>query len=188
MSESKIVVKPKQTKEKVSSIEQWSDAFMIFMSIYLIRYPDKSQELLKYMATIRDAAKKFTIFSWRMYDEQFRMRQAITISDWGKINPDLWLRLMSTQNSQLQTTTFQSGQSGTCRAFNKGLCTFIRCRYKHECDLCGSTMHGMVRCQSGKSSGMSSQTFPSRGFRPYRYGRFHRGFQGRGRGMQWANK
>ena len=73
----KIEARPKQTKEKINSIEQWTEAFLIFMSIYLSRYPDKTQELLKYITAIRDAAAKFPNYAWRQYDEQFRVRQAL---------------------------------------------------------------------------------------------------------------
>ena len=59
VSDGKVEALPKQTKERVNTIEQWTDAFLIFMSIYLSRYPGKTQELLKYISVICDAAAKF---------------------------------------------------------------------------------------------------------------------------------
>lgn len=180
----KIEARPKQSKEKVNSIEQWTEAFLIFMSIYVAHYPDKIQELLNYIMIIRDAAAKFPTYSWRQYDEQFRVRQAVKVESWGKVNPDLWLRIMPV------STGFSTAQSvgtayGSCREFNsKGNCNFFRCRYKHICDLCGSAFHGMIRCQVGKEAPAG------RGFRGFRYGGFSRGnvrgFRGyRGRGFPY---
>ena len=38
---------------KIHGIEQWTDAFMIFMSIYTLNHSDETQHLLKYMSVIR---------------------------------------------------------------------------------------------------------------------------------------
>ena len=46
----KIEAKPRTRKEKVANIDKYSDAFLIFASIYLQQFPDKVQQLLKYMA------------------------------------------------------------------------------------------------------------------------------------------
>lgn len=183
----KIEAKPRQTKDKIASIEQWSDAFLIFSSIYLTKFPTKLQEILKYMATIRDAASKFPNFAWRLYDEQFRIRQALQVSNWGKINSDLWLRIMpSTASHSATLQTPSTNPVGTCRYFNKGSCSFTRCRYRHACDLCDSSQHGMVRCQAGKNSDRFNYNF--RGFRGNRFFRGSRGFQGRGRASRpWLN-
>lgn len=167
----KIEARPKQTKEKINSIEQWTEAFLIFMSIYVSRYPDKIQELLRYITIIRDAAAKFSNYSWRQYDEQFRVRQALKVENWGRVNSDLWLRIMPVSTSSVQPDGITYG---SCREFNsKGSCNFFRCRYKHICDLCGSAFHGMIRCQSSKEAPAG------RGFRGFRFGGFNRGF-GRG--------
>ena len=175
----KIEARPKQTKEKVNSIEQWTEAFLIFMSIYLSRYPDKTQELLKYITAIRDAAAKFPNYAWRQYDEQFRVRQALKVENWGKINADLWLRTMPVSSTTSLPSQFDVYQFSSCREFNnKGFCNFYRCRYQHSCDLCGSHFHGMIRCQAGKEIPASS-----RGFRGFRFNGYNRGFRSRGRGF-----
>ena len=44
--------RPKVVKEKFASIEKWTDAFLIFASIYLRKYPGKLQEILQYMNII----------------------------------------------------------------------------------------------------------------------------------------
>ena len=60
------------------SIEKWTDAFLIFSSIYLKAHPDKASELLHYAYTIRECAVHKGGTAWRTYDEQVRLRQAQT--------------------------------------------------------------------------------------------------------------
>ena len=116
-----IEAKPRQSKETVPNIECWTDAFLIFASIYTVRYPDKVQELFTYVSIIQDASSKFPITSCRSYDEQFRMRQAIKVMSWGHINPDLWLRIMppSVNKNLLSQSGQSSTATNTCRFFNK---------------------------------------------------------------------
>ena len=66
-----IVAKPKSSTDKIVSIEQWTDAFLIFSSIYLSAHPDQTQDILQYMFVIREAARKQEGYQWRTYDEQF---------------------------------------------------------------------------------------------------------------------
>ena len=88
--------RPKIVKEQVSSIEKWTDAFLIFSSIFLKKHPSKTQELLQYMSIIREATSRSpSSFAWRQYDEHFRLRQATQAQPWNKINADLWLRVMT---------------------------------------------------------------------------------------------
>lgn len=136
--------RPKNTKDKVTTIEKWTDSFLIFSSIYLKRYPDKIQELLQYMIIIRDAASRSTsTFSRRTYDEQFRLRQATSVQPWGKLNSDLWLRVMTSSTSQSDQPT---QPKGTCFDFNNGFCAWNNCRYTHACSHCGGTTHGRQTC------------------------------------------
>ena len=151
----KIEAKPRTLKEKVANIDKWSDAFLIFASIYLQQFPDKVQQLLKYMAAIRDAASKYPVVMWHTYEEQFQMHQSLHISDWGKINPDLWMRTMTSPDPTRASMP-------SCRDFNKGFCLFARCRFRHSCNLCGSSQHGMFRCTVGKSDSYN-HNMPFRG-------------------------
>lgn len=76
-SEGRIEMKSKVCKEKIQSIEKWTDAFLIYASVFLTAHQDKANELLHYMFLIRQAAaKQRGSFCWRDYDEQFRIRQA----------------------------------------------------------------------------------------------------------------
>ena len=78
-----IVTKPKVCAEKVNSVEKWSDAFLIYSSIYLSAHQDQTQDMLHYMFIIREAALKYGGIFWRTYDEQFRLRQAIQFTPWS---------------------------------------------------------------------------------------------------------
>ena len=49
-----IEMRAKQTKS-VQNIREWTDAFLIFSAIIIKRHPEKANELLQYMALIREA-------------------------------------------------------------------------------------------------------------------------------------
>ena len=62
------------SKDKVSNMEKWTDAFLVFTSISLKIYPNKAQELLQYMNIILEAVSRspsFASLAWQSYDEQF---------------------------------------------------------------------------------------------------------------------
>ena len=74
----------KLVNDKIMSIEKWTDAFLIFISVYIRRHPGKIQDLLQYMAIIWEAANRSPpSMTWRTYDEQFRLRQAASPQPWG---------------------------------------------------------------------------------------------------------
>ena len=131
------------SKDKVPNIEKWTDAFLVFTSIYLMKYPHKAQELLQYMNIIQEAASRspsFASLAWRSYDEQFQIHQASSPQPWDKLNPDLWLRVMtSTSFSGIDTP--QVAQAN-CLDFNNGFCNFRPCRLTHACSHCGGPNHG----------------------------------------------
>ena len=130
------------------------------------------QEMFKYMSVVRDAATKFPPTCWHSYDEQFRMRQAIVVTNWSHINSDLWLRIMpsAAYKNPFSQTNLSSAYSNTCtcRFFNKGSCTFYQCNFRHACDLCGSTYYGMVNCNVGKSQCLLFHGFRTRANRGFR--------------------
>ena len=147
-----IEARPRTTKQTVKSIEEWTDAFIIYASIICTRYPEKGIELFKYMSVIRDASKHFSNTAWKTYDEQFRLRQANlqTRLPWGNLNNELWLRIMSAANSPSltsQTPTIRPITSPfTCNDFNFSLCTRSVCKFKHACAACNSTAHPKTKC------------------------------------------
>lgn len=141
--------KPRECREKISNIEKWTDAFIIFSGVYLARFPSKANELLHYMFNIRESSKKGG-FAWRAYDEQFRLRQAINPSSWAHINTDLWWRC--TQNSEPVSHTGQipSTRKFTCHEYNSGNCRWPNCRFSHTCSSCGG-QHPAASCGGGSN-------------------------------------
>ena len=75
VSYGELLIGPKQQHKKIVNIETWTDAFLIFTSIYCTAHPLKFQGLLKYILCIRLGAKRCS-GGWKAYDEQFRLRMA----------------------------------------------------------------------------------------------------------------
>ena len=132
----------------------WTDAFLIYTSIYCTIHVLRLQELLKYMQTIRLGAKRNAGFRWKLYDEQFRLRKAQEpASSWAIIDTELWLLYMQPsagagnelglQGAPRQT---QNNKSFKCYAFNyNGVCTQQYCNFKHSCLKC-SGVHPVISC------------------------------------------
>ena len=189
VSESGVLEKqPKFSKEKVQSLDKWTDAFLIFMSIYFQKHPQKVQELLQYMSVIRDAARKHGGFLWRDYDEQFRVRQAAYACPWSQINSDLWLKTFSVSNQNSTTTQSETGSNQTsnsnsisvqkrksfrtCHGFNQGYCSWFPCKFDHICSSCGQSSHGAWSCWQQSPASVTVQHPVARGnFRGSRGGR-----------------
>lgn len=74
------VAKRKQNSQ--FSIEKWTFAFMIYMSIMFEHNLALAQQMLKYMRDIRLAASRS--HHWYKYDEQFRLRRVSNPAmSWG---------------------------------------------------------------------------------------------------------
>ena len=160
-SDGGLEMKAKVCKEKIPSIEKWTDAFLIYASIYLTAQPNKALELLHYMFIIREAASRQRGYCWRDYDEQFRVRHTAS-SSWAVINNDLWWRCMQVRDSVAPTGDI-SGQtrSYTCNDFNSGVCRWPHpCRYPHVCSSCGSSQHGAMACSQLNSRSQQFANFP----------------------------
>jgi hypothetical protein len=65
-----LVIQQKQ-QPKITNIELWTDAFLIFLSIYCSAHAQKIQGLMTYMNTVRLGAKRCVTnnFGWKQYDE-----------------------------------------------------------------------------------------------------------------------
>ncbi|CAC5406824.1 unnamed protein product [Mytilus coruscus] len=51
-----LVLQQKQQQQKITNIDQWTELFLVFISVYCLACPEKFQELLKYTNNIRIAA------------------------------------------------------------------------------------------------------------------------------------
>ena len=128
--------------------------FFFFFYISLFEEEPKAQELLQYINLIREAASHSTNSTWQSYDEQFRLRQTSQIQSWGKINSDLWLRVMTSNSvpsrTAAATTSSYQDQSprilGTCIDFNDGFCGRANCKFRHICSNCQAPNHGPGTC------------------------------------------
>lgn len=177
----------RECKDKINTIEKWTDAFIVYSSIYLASHPGKTHELLHYMYNIRECAKYQGGEAWKVYDEQFRLRQALNPSPWSQINNDLWWRCMQVRHSNNGPQTKPATQSFmySCKDFNTGVCRWPNCKFSHACSKCGGP-HALINCGNSNLrlppfATQSTATAPFKAKdRP-----FHQSsnFRGRGRGF-----
>jgi len=176
--------KPKSSNQSVATINEWTDAFIIFCSIYWLKYPNSAQDMLKYISIIREAGGRFSVAGWRAYDQQFRLRQSNTFTrqSWGSINSELWVRLMTPQPAYLTNHVPSSkptydklhpAMELTCNDFNRSFCSRALCKFKHACSICRSMLHSKARCPTLMGAG-SNSPFQIRQAN-YRGRQFHRG-------------
>ena len=136
-----LITQNQEYKGQVQSIERWTDAFLIFMAVYLTAHPDKHQDLLQYLFTIRECAARQSGYAWRTYDEQFRLRMVSCPSNpWSTINNDLWWRCMLVGDNMTtqQALSRPNNPRHKCIAFNKGQCNWPSCKFLHACSACGA--------------------------------------------------
>ena len=130
----------KTCKDKITNVEKWTDAFLIYASIYLSTHVDKINELLHYMSVIREFAALEGGYAWLRYDEQFRIKQARSPSSWAKLNNDLWQRSILRKKEPENNNSTQK-----CFDYNKGSGNWPQCIYEHACLEC-SGPHPAVNC------------------------------------------
>lgn len=144
-----------QANRKVANINAWTDAFIIFVSIYLQKYQQVqiALDLLKYLNHIRWAAAKVGGLAWRQYDEQFRLRKAKKpTKSWATLDLELWLLFVSSSTPLNQLTSksglgdFTSKPKGICWDFNGKKCSRAACKFKHICNKC-SGPHPELECR-----------------------------------------
>jgi hypothetical protein len=89
-------------RTKINNIEQWTSAFIIFISIYFSAHENRVQELLKYMSDFRLGSQQSSSLGWKPYDEQYRLRKACNpMSSWGIVDVELWLLYISSSTTPL---------------------------------------------------------------------------------------
>lgn len=114
VAQNSLQVRQVQKNRGILNIDQWSQAFTLYSSIYLEKYPDQTQKLLKYSYNIRDMANSYKGFAWRAYDEEFRLCRVTTGWPWDVINYELFMRSVTVaanmavgQNQQSPTHYWQ---------------------------------------------------------------------------------
>lgn len=76
----------------IQSISRWTDAFLVYASIYASAHQESFQCLLKYLHDIRLGASRCGEgdLGWKKYDDQFRLRRSIDpTKEWYKVNYEL---------------------------------------------------------------------------------------------------
>ena len=141
---------------KIDGIRKWEKAFRVYAAIYCEANPHRSVELLQYIESINDAAKKFSWEKVAHYDFVFRHLQAERPHrNWGKTYMQMYVRLAGDDHYQQQQSRKQVENGGssqtkaTCYRFNKGQhCSYGReCRFEHKCSYCQSSNHCYSACR-----------------------------------------
>ncbi|CAG2258146.1 unnamed protein product [Mytilus edulis] len=107
------IVQTENLQNKIGSIDQWTSAFIIFVSVYCTVHSGRLQELLKYMSVVRLGAKRNpNNLGWKLYDEQFRLRKALDpASSWAIVDSELWLLYMADSSGTQNLEVVSSGNS-----------------------------------------------------------------------------
>jgi hypothetical protein len=130
------VIQQKQ-QSHITKIELWTDAFLIFLSIYCSARAQKIQGLLEYINTVMlGATRRWTNnFGWKQYDAQFRLKMAENSNaNWADVELELWLIYIYPHNVN---QSFTSNMIYKWYAFNyNGVCNEQNCTYNHCCIRC----------------------------------------------------
>ena len=175
MYQGQLVLQTKTHDTKITNISMWTDAFLIFASIFCSIHKSRLQELLKYMQVIRLGATRGSGLGWKVYDEQFRLRKSHDpASSWAIIDTELWLLHMQPtglgfqQEAPVAPRQMQNQTWLKCYAFNyNGSCLQQHCLYKHSCLRC-SEAHPAISCTIYRQGVNNNAQLPFRYFRPNR--------------------
>ena len=170
-----VVLRPANPgRKRIESFGLWQSTFHTFMSIYLQQHTHRYAELLKYCEVVRTASIQFGGMGWKMYDQQFRLKQERTPSrSWAEIDMELWVTVASGPAFRTPSSPahfpppLRKQKFGHCFAFNdrKG-CHFVGCRYTHACNSCTRPGHGAFQCTVGRSASQANAR--SANFQPRR--------------------
>ena len=167
-----MVMTSKQNKSKAPlSFYEWNEAFMIFMDIYLEKYPHEAKNMLKYMSIIKDLFEIKGVQAFRSYDQSFRLLKKNYKLPWQKpidelytkaLNPKKQFKNVNTGSFNRPPFPINRDRDGTCHQYNnQGKCTRKICTFKHICRACRGP-HPKIRCQKSVSQPQSSSTFPNK--------------------------
>ena len=147
------------------SIEQWTDAFNIFSSVYRLKYPAEAEGLSTYMGLIRQIADKNGC--WYYYDTNFRRLKKSMNLAWSDIKHELFIIALTKKqqpfrfgrdhdpNKRANNRGNKIRNHRSCDKFNKGS-TCGGCSFPHVCAVCGKPNHPQFKCWSrNKTDGLS---------------------------------
>ena len=174
--------RPAVSKNEIHTIGEWTDALLIYMHIYLERFPSECLPLVKYTTIVRQAATRFTTKGAILYDKEFRMKMALyPQKPFNVIDGELYYSVLipSVFHTGQRPTfvgkqqfggNFNAGESnpkppflpahsannlprGVCWSFNKGGCNKQNCKFVHKCATCNRTNHPQTKCFYERSAG-----------------------------------
>ena len=79
-----------QPNKKIINIEQWTDAFLIYIAIYTERHPTDTPDILKYLQLIRTMSHDSRPSLFLTYDRNFRKLRAHNGMPWYKLHQELF--------------------------------------------------------------------------------------------------
>ncbi|CAC5390782.1 unnamed protein product [Mytilus coruscus] len=86
-----LVIQTKPSK-KITDINTWIDAFLIYTSIYVGVHVEDTLNILKYMYSVKLGASRSIGLGWKNYDQQFRLKKARNPAmSWATVDQELWL-------------------------------------------------------------------------------------------------
>jgi hypothetical protein len=110
---SSLKISNKVKSKQLSSILQWSNAFDLFMSIYILKHANSALSLIKYAYTMPTMSRQFGLQAVQSYDEQFSKVRKLMNLDWGLINDEMWrMAAFGTRNSGNQSSMSTSQFKG----------------------------------------------------------------------------
>lgn len=162
-----LVVANAVNKHEIKSISSWTDAFLLYIQVVIMKNPELATELIQYLHTIRLAAKRHS-YGWIYYDKAFRQKKAKVFNmKWSSVDGELWLLTM-TGNSNISPQT-QPFKHNVCYPFNiKGFCSKLGCAYQHVCKNCRGP-HSAILCGTRTTAPRAQyhlNNFRPRSFRP----------------------
>ena len=159
-------------KQEVTDILTWVECFTSYVSVVTTYMPNRSRDLLSYMALVIRMAKRYRGSCWLNYDRAFRLEAAASnIRDWSQLKPDLYsyhtsissadcTRVFSSSDNRCEPRGLQSATE-ICRSWNSGACISPRdtCRFRHCCSRpgCGGS-HRKINCRGTRERSPRRQT------------------------------
>ena len=153
-----VTVNKRSKAIKITSCEQWFNAFLIYAAIYVEQFLADSKQLFKYMACVQGMFKSFGVEAAVKYDEDFRkMKELNPAHRWDTVHQEIYLlaaaRPVNTRNTNTKPQSDQLFRRanpcpiGYCRQFNAtAACTYPKCAFKHACFKCEGD-HASTGCR-----------------------------------------
>ena len=91
-----VALVPRSRPTQITSIEQWTEAFHVYVAVYCQAHPLQTAVLMKYAAIVQGIAKRSGMTAALFYDDNFRTwQQHQPVVQWGVINSELFLQSSS---------------------------------------------------------------------------------------------